>query len=1077
MLQKDLLKTIVITSWLSLNFQGELLAQLPGDVATQVQKMVPKPAQQTPNMAAIQKFGDYNVNLYTGIPDISIPLYEIVSGGINVPIVLTYHAGGHRYSDRASWAGLGWSVQVGGQVSRTIVGRPDESSFLSWTNNYNVDTYDFCNNIPYKEQTIAGTNDREPDLFSYSFPGASGRFVLRQGGQPPLLFPESAIKISRSSNYYDIVDTKGTMYRFGSDWGGGASGAKESMSVSSGSFSMTGVNAWYLQEIKSPDSDDFVSFKYQTVGSYSLSEIESTITLMDNCSTTSSEFLPCTTYLPITTLASTTNSSTQIGVDSIMFKTGKVKFISGPARSDIPGGSTMKRLSRIEVYSKINTDYVLLKSFTFLNNGYFKLAANNADARLKLDGLEVRDGAKTLINKYTFTYNTNTFSWDKTEGSFRRDLFGFYNGKTSNTNLIPQETIQYRALSIHPPTNLTIGGANRNTDTTFYKEGILKRITFPTGGYTEFQFEPHKYSEDGVTKYGAGLRIKKILKNDGVTTYSTLYKYGPSEDGMGTKNFDVRNFHFLNKTFKRDTYAILPIPQRQYDVRTWVSNSVVGPGFDDAPVVYTRVSEFENSTNTNGKTVYEFDNNSYIGDHVFAVPYTNRIWRNKKSWQRGKLTKIIKYDNLNNIKEVTTKTYTQFKGQTVKVGQAVAQIIVGQEVGNYFYHCSGIGGGYPFDGHRYMIANIEQDVGVFLETSTKVTSYYGSDSIQRVTNRGYHATYLQPTYEEVISSGNPSTVRTNYRYNYDLVSTGTSYTGLPNVLKQMLLKNMIAAPVEQYVWVKEGTGVNQIVSGQITEYMAVSGTSFYVPASVYFFETAAPVTNYSPLVLSGTSALSKDSRYKLRLSMEAYDTRGNLVQYKLANGVTGSFIYAHDGALAVAEAKNATAAHIAYTSFETNEKGGWIYNGPQTPLRWEDARTGRNAYNLSGGAITRTVTGASSSNKFKLSFWAKIPSGTQSWTFLGATESLGTTWKLVEREVTSTSLSISGSNILIDEIRIHPPGAEMTTYTFWPGVGIWSQIDPKNQATIYRYDKMGRLETVLDHDGFIRTHNEYNYIK
>lgn len=778
---------------------------------------------------------------------------------------------------------------MGGQVSRTIAGKPDEMSFLSGTNDYNVGTFDFCNNFYYKEHTASGSNDREPDLFSYSFPGSSGRFVLRQGGLPPQLFPESAIKITRNPNYYDITDTIGMMYRFGSNWAGNVN-AQESMS-SYGAQVIAGVVTWYLQEIKSPNSDDYVSFKYQNVGSYTTSEIESNISLMDNCATATAEFLPCNSYSPVETLISTSNTSTQMGIDEIFFNTGKVKFIMGVNRTDVPGGSSLKRLDKIEVYSKVNTNYILIKSYKLLNSGNFKLAANNTDARLKLDGIEVRDGANTLINKYGFTYNTTTFSWDKSEGSFRRDLFGFYNGKAANTNLIPRETVQYRALSYQSPTNLNIGGADRKTDTTFYKEGVLKRITFPTGGYTEFQFEPHKYLDAGVTKYGAGLRIKKIVKNDGLNTYSTLYKYGSNDDGIGHKNFDVRNFHFMNTLYKRDVTNITGSPQRQYTVRTWVSNSVVGPGFDDAPVVYTNVSEYANSTNGNGKTLYEFDNNQLIGDGVFAVPYSNKIWRNKKSWQRGKLTKVTKIDNLNKIKEVTTKTYTKYKGQTLKVGQAALQIIVGEESGNYFNYCSGIGGGMAYDGHRYMIVNIDQDVGFFLETSTKVASYYGSDSIQSVINRAYHATYLQPTYEEVVTSGNPGFVKTNFRYNYDIVGTGTTYTGLPDALKQMLIKNMIANPVEQYTSVKEGAGAYEVISGQVTEFTKVASTTLYVPYNLYFFETLTPTTSYSPMVVSGTSGLTKDSKYKLRMTMQGYDTKGNLLQYSLTNGPTSSFVF------------------------------------------------------------------------------------------------------------------------------------------------------------------------------------------
>lgn len=1047
--------------------------QLPEDVSSQVQKLVPKPAQQSPNAAAIQKYGDFNVNLYTGIPDISIPLFEIEAGAIKVPIVLSYHSGGNRYADRSSWAGLGWSVQVGGQVTRTIVGKPDEVSFLTWTNDYTIDPYNYCNNFYYKEQMTLGSNDREPDLFSYSFPGGSGRFVLRQGGLPPLLFPESAIKVTRNPSYYDITDTKGMMYRFGSDWSG-ANGARESINAQSGSTVTSGVVTWYLQEIKTPNTDDFVTFKYQNVGTYSVSEIESVITLMDNCTTTAGQFLPCTTYNPVETLVSTFNSSTQMGVEEILFNTGKVKFLMGTNRSDVPIGSNLKRLDKIEIYSKVNNDYILMKSYKLLNSGNFKLATNNTDARLKLDGLEVRDGANTLINKFGFTYNTTSFSWDKSEGSFRRDLFGFYNHKTANTNLIPKETVQYRDQSFNPATNINIGGADRSTDTTYYKEGILKRITFPTGGYSEFHFEPHKYSDGGVTKFGSGLRIKKLIKNDGQNTYSTLYKYGTNDDGFGHKNFDVRNFHFMNTTYKRDTYSIQPVPQRQYTVRTWVSNSVVGPGFDDAPVVYTNITEYTNSSNGNGKIIYEFDNNQLIADGVFAVPYSNKIWRNKRSWQRGKLTKVSKYDNLNNIKEINSKTYTKYKGQTLKVGQAAIQIIVGEESGGFFYHCPGTGGGPAFDGHRYMLANIDQEVGVFLETSSKVTSFYGSDSIQRITNKAYHTTYLQPTYEEVISSGNPGTVRTNFRYNYDIVGTGSTYTGLPDAYKQMLLKNMISNPVEQYTWVKEGTGANEVISGQITEYGQVSGTSLYMPVSLYFLETTSPVASYSPLAVSGTNALAKDSRYKLRMSMQGYDIRGNLIQYTLTNGPTSSFIYGHDGKYLIAEAINSTFGNIAYTSFETSEKGGWTYSGTESQVVPGQAKTGNYVYLLNNGQISRSVSGS-----YKLSMWIRKNSTSAGTLTINGTVYTGTiddSWRLVEVSG-SGSASISGFGTIIDELRIHPTTSQMTTYTIKPLIGIWSQMDAKNHGNYFHYDHYGRLETVKNEDGHILKHFEYTYIK
>src|ERR1700722_18726695 len=46
----------------------------------------------TPNAAAFQKYGDIPVSAYTGVPDISIPLYTAKFRDISIPISLSYHA-------------------------------------------------------------------------------------------------------------------------------------------------------------------------------------------------------------------------------------------------------------------------------------------------------------------------------------------------------------------------------------------------------------------------------------------------------------------------------------------------------------------------------------------------------------------------------------------------------------------------------------------------------------------------------------------------------------------------------------------------------------------------------------------------------------------------------------------------------------------------------------------------------------------------------------------------------------------------------------------------------------------------
>jgi hypothetical protein len=76
----------------------------------------------SPDAAALGKFVEVPVSYYTGIPQISIPIYTIQTGNIQLPISISYHAGGVKVEDVASRVGLGWALNAGGVISRSVVG-------------------------------------------------------------------------------------------------------------------------------------------------------------------------------------------------------------------------------------------------------------------------------------------------------------------------------------------------------------------------------------------------------------------------------------------------------------------------------------------------------------------------------------------------------------------------------------------------------------------------------------------------------------------------------------------------------------------------------------------------------------------------------------------------------------------------------------------------------------------------------------------------------------------------------------------------------------------------------------------
>ncbi len=209
-----------------------------------------------------------------------------------------------------------------------------------------------------------------------------------------------------------------------------------------------------------------------------------------------------------------------------------------------------------------------------------------------------------------------------------------------------------------------------------------------------------------------------------------------------------------------------------------------------------------------------------------------------------------------------------------------------------------------------------------------------------------------------------------------------------------------------------------------------------------------------------------------RFSFNRYDTLGNILEQQKTNDVASAYMWDYNGAYLVAEATNATFNDIAYTSFETGSKGKWIFNGTAT----EDptSPTGKMCYPFNGFSIW--IDDLNANQTYIVSYWKK---GTGPVNIYTSTVSTGPTvngWTYYEHRITPAggTFTISGSSAYIDELRLYPETALMTTYTYEPLVGMTSQCDPNNVITRYAYDSFGRLTTVKDGDGNIMRHVRYH---
>lgn len=80
------------------DFESSTSTTSSGQSST-LQQILPQLSPLSPSAASIQKFGDYQVSLATGLPEISIPIHIIEEGNIKVPITLDYHAAGFKLNE------------------------------------------------------------------------------------------------------------------------------------------------------------------------------------------------------------------------------------------------------------------------------------------------------------------------------------------------------------------------------------------------------------------------------------------------------------------------------------------------------------------------------------------------------------------------------------------------------------------------------------------------------------------------------------------------------------------------------------------------------------------------------------------------------------------------------------------------------------------------------------------------------------------------------------------------------------------------------------------------------------------
>ncbi|MEL7119637.1 MAG: DUF5675 family protein [Bacteroidota bacterium] len=455
-----------------------------------------------PDVASMGRYIDVPVSYHTGVPNISIPVYTIQDGPIAHSISLSYHAGGVKVAEPASWVGLGWNLNGIGMVSRTTMGLPDDAP----TGYFNTGPGITINPSTADRVLVGkGEEDAEPDIFSYSVGGLSGKFFFDKN-KVIHYSPKRDVKVIMNDNTagniegFTIITPQGTRYIFGKD---GTRTAVQSSSVdAAGDY----ISAWYLLKIESFDQKHSISFNYSPEKySYKYPSWCSAFSSIDfgviGCPPPGTQlgqlYFDCPgafrkTFVDGVRLNSITNSN---GTTTITLNatTNRTDLDAGD------GGGNAKRLENIDISS---SSYCQRMSFSY---SYFSdpSTSQSHGKRLKLNQVQLTNcTGGNVIPPYLFEYYGSNSSLPH-RLSKEVDHWGYYNGATQNENLNNDLIIPATQVGT-PGSTFTIGGADRESDETNMKYGTLNKITYPTGGSGEFTFEANRIDQtDTVCTQGS----------------------------------------------------------------------------------------------------------------------------------------------------------------------------------------------------------------------------------------------------------------------------------------------------------------------------------------------------------------------------------------------------------------------------------------------------------------------------------------------------------------------------------------------------------------------------------------------
>jgi RHS repeat-associated protein len=517
--------------------------------------------QGTSISGSFSQFVDVPVSHFTGTAQLGISFGTVEEGPLRVSLGLSYHSTGLKVGELASDVGAGWMLTGGGVIYRQIKHLLDEDD-----RGIRKGYYNYGGTLSgYSSNHTAIENDEldgEADLFSFYMPGYRGKFYFSGGdGTNPsevVVVPEQNLKVEVTNidcpgtglcyiEGFKITAPDGTRYYFGkyTSTAGFAVERTINKELVLGHPLRDYASAWYLAKIETYDGKHDIEYVYRTSNYEYETLAPSQLKIIYNSSGAGT-----TTETPIHASSVQTLSGTQIRyqrmdvyskvLDSIKTRSTTVDF-DHVDRTDVSTFDTGGKWAISGLRFNEGTSHCVRYAFTqtYFTDG--SGLSNPFRKRLKLDQVQKKACTGTDSEPpWIMTYIDQTSVAHRLSKAM--DHWGYQNGKTNNnssTTLIPVANF----VTTDNLNNFNYGSANRDIDTTYARKGLLQKVEYPWGGYTEMFYEGNRALDENAQ--GAQINITMLATGHAPgTPYCNITQY-ESQSVMTLTQEKIDNGYFL----------------------------------------------------------------------------------------------------------------------------------------------------------------------------------------------------------------------------------------------------------------------------------------------------------------------------------------------------------------------------------------------------------------------------------------------------------------------------------------------------------------------------------------------------